>query len=150
MSRTGGREACKAGASISWRRSLRRRRQSKAWGEARLCERNPRNAIRTRFKPAIAGDRTIAAKCQQFCSAAEIPDCRPFHGLKIYCLKVPGVSLAKPRFTPGFMPAPASQAKSDFSFRACVSVLLLALHSLLSLKIFPIQDLSFLTFSKSL
>jgi hypothetical protein len=38
--------------------------------------------------------------------------CRPFHGLDIPLLPVPGVSLAKPRFTPGFMLAPASQAKN--------------------------------------
>jgi len=39
-------------------------------------------------------------------------DCRPFHGLEIPLLLVPGVSLAKPRSTPGFMLAPAPQAKT--------------------------------------
>src|SRR5256714_744014 len=39
-------------------------------------------------------------------------DCRPFHGLELPLLLVPGVSLAKPRSTPGFMLAPAPQAKS--------------------------------------
>jgi len=45
-------------------------------------------------------------------------DCHPFHGLEIPLLLVPGVSLAKPRSTPGFMLAPAPQAKTDSSYKA--------------------------------
>jgi hypothetical protein len=37
-----------------------------------------------------------------------------FAGLNICRAWIPGVSLAKPRFTPGFMLAPAPQAKADF------------------------------------
>ena len=41
--------------------------------------------------------------------------CRPSHGLMISVCCYPGVSLAKPRFTPGFMLSPASQAFSEMT-----------------------------------
>jgi hypothetical protein len=47
--------------------------------------------------------------CQQICTARTAAH---FHGLEIPLLLFPGVSLAKPRSTPGFMLAPAPQAKT--------------------------------------
>jgi len=39
-----------------------------------------------------------------------------FMGWKFFWFEVPGVSLAKPRFTPGFTLAPAPQAKNTLCF----------------------------------
>jgi len=41
--------------------------------------------------------------------------CRPFHGLMSSVCCYPGVSLAKPRFTPGFMLSPAFAGFSEMT-----------------------------------
>src|SRR5688500_16844117 len=74
--------------------SLRSRRKRKAWGGARLCERNPRIWFRKEARARGAGGSAVA-RCT---------------GSAPLLLRDPGVGLAKPRSTPGFMPPPASQA----------------------------------------
>jgi len=76
--------ACIAGVSI------------KPGVERGFASETPGQVDQKKFQPANAGDRTKVAKMPT----------------KIAAHVVPGVSLAEPRFTPGFMLAPAPQAKS--------------------------------------
>src|SRR2546423_15717614 len=86
--------ACGAGVSI------------KPGVERGFASETPGQSILEEFQPANAGDSTKAP------TNLLRTDCRPFHGLELPLLSDPGVSLAKPRSTPGFMLAPAPQAKT--------------------------------------
>src|SRR5256885_4273333 len=66
--------------------------------------------IRKISSPRMRATEQMRRRCRQNLQRTA---CRPFHGLEIPLLLVPGVSLAKPRSTPGFMLAPAPQAKAD-------------------------------------
>ena len=70
--------------------SPRSGREHKAWGGARLCERNPR-IVAKHIRAREAGDRPCGLRI-----------CRPLRGLDLLTTPLPGVSLAKPRSTPGF------------------------------------------------
>src|SRR6185369_11147822 len=70
----------------------------KAWGGARLCERNPRITKQKSLEPV------------KRVTAWTISGCRPLRGLPAHFYLDPGVALAKPRSTPGFMLSLASRA----------------------------------------
>jgi len=72
--------------------------------------------IRKTFQARECGRQN---KCGEDANNLQRTDCRPFHGLDIPFLLVPGVSLAKPRSTPGFMLAPAPQAKNRLYACTC-------------------------------
>jgi hypothetical protein len=46
-----------------------------------------------------------------------VDGCRPFHGLRHILFHDPGVALAKPRSTPGFMLPPAFAGSAPTNFR---------------------------------
>ena len=60
----------------------------------------PQGHLNTKIRAREAGD-----------SIRESLRCRPFHGLAPLGFNDPGVTLAKPRFTPGYTLTPASQAE---------------------------------------
>ena len=80
--------------------SLRSRRRHKAWGGARLGERNPRILQRKRRQPV---KRATAQPIREACARSA--------GSHYLFLIIPGVTLPKPRFTPGYTLTPASQAE---------------------------------------
>ena len=63
----------------------------------------------------MGGRRCIPGRCKIIGIFCRIFSIARYRGLGTFFNYVPRVALAKPRFTLGFILAPASQAKSHFS-----------------------------------
>jgi len=81
--------------------SLRSRRKHKAWGGARLCRAQPQDLEAREFQAHEMGGSPYAANLVGIFAAFVLSPA--FAGLKICRAWIPGVALAKPRSTPGFM-----------------------------------------------
>jgi hypothetical protein len=81
-------------------------------GGARLCERNPRYTCLKKFPAREAGGRQLIRSTRRRESMSVRVRCRPLRGLQLLiAFGDPGVALAKPHSTPGYILSLASRAE---------------------------------------